>query len=1142
MKVLIWGDTQLDQNPPYSKINPATGRSIRFEEDVALMKGIVTAAIAKGATAMIHLGDLTEHKDPKSLESEAAAEIFRIMLDAGGSVYAVAGNHDGSVFDVTSSSFGPLARMAGTRFKLFHGPEYFAPLRMLALPYIHKATPLELKQAIREAYDRQVEADPDYAFHSAPIFLAVHYGLKGAKLGSRNMVLPSDYLSEEELLAGAGGDSVDFVFAGHIHKAQEVRIGHARGIHPGSPVICDMGERLDLKTYAIFDTETRAVEIIPIQQAHRWVETQWPIDQIHAGKVGWPWAEGDIVKFVGEREKGQIPNVILEKGFENGIPIPFSFSTADIRTAKPPREVRDFAIDTSGGFVPALHSYVAKMWGVALTDVQKRAFDMALAAINETALPVYCRTIRPVSIDLTNFMTFPSYHHEFHAGDPVLFSGKSGIGKTNFMEAMLVLTTGETSKEAPPWTVVRQGEKSCLVVGEFVGQGDGGEQRFRISFSVALTFMNPQDESERPKAETDLVVETWVDGAWSKKNLLNTGGLRGIRNNISHLFGGGYLTLRTTNFQFQKNRNAFIEAKPEDRKGALGEVCGLEPLTKAGKALEKIRIESAGKVKDASQRLSGMEAVAESNDTALETAKAGLEDTTKVIAGMAFSVEESEKEHLRIQQLEEKARNEVNWQETKVSILPNTSTPLAEAEAEQRGLVDGYEKARKSKLDEHATTKADVEKAEADLAALIAPTQRDVEVAEQGLEKAEADLAAAEIEAEEAKNAAQRADTDLAPARLKRRALDGKDLKECPTCKHEVDASHIAEEIAALDAEIERLTPIFTAANAEATRTRENVVALKTGVRVSRDALDMVRKDFAKPTALRERLKTLKENLDKIVEAGKTMAATFETENAKALEKVAEAQRIHNGQEAVSSAARERLTTLRAELDAAIQNTGKAAGNLKDARHDHATALAKAEGLRTDIARLEGQAEALRKAREEIKVLEATAEACRLAAELMDPKAGLPVFLIDEQLYFLEDRVNHFFTRLGGKRLIMELVTQKADGKETLDILIDNGRPGPRLDARCFSGGQRDMIESALKHAMAELKTAQRGITFEYQGIDEPTGGFDSEGKASLVSLLYEDVLTYPVICLVSHDPEIRNVFEHRVNFIQGPDQETLEG
>src|SRR5947207_1829632 len=90
---------------------------------------------------------------------------------------------------------------------------------------------------------------------------------------------------------------------------------------------------------------------------------------------------------------------------------------------------------------------------------------------------------------------------------------------------------------------------------------------------------------------------------------MSDGGVDDVQLIINALVGGSYTTLKVTNFKFQNDPKEFINTEAKDRKAVIGELAGLEPITKAWKILDKRRLESARAHQDKEQQLAGMLAV-----------------------------------------------------------------------------------------------------------------------------------------------------------------------------------------------------------------------------------------------------------------------------------------------------------------------------------------------------------------------------------------------------------------------------------------------------------------------------------------------------------------------------------------------------
>lgn len=1155
--IALYGDTQQESHPQYSYIGP-NGRSVRFEENLDTNKWVLQDAARRGAVAAHHLGDGVENKNPNSLEMQALAELFGEGIRLGLEQRVVAGNHDGAAFDVSGSAFKPLEIVSAGALKVYHTATYDPKLQALFIPYLHNASHEEIRDAVRAAYVAPFGGDWEAFYASVAgrrcIFAEVHYGFKGARAGARNLVLPGDYLGEEEL-----GDYVDVAFGGHIHKGQDVRLGNIRAYHPGSTVVCDIGERDDVKSYLLFDPETRAVERIPIPQRRRWVVAAWPPEineePVEGGDGTWlraNWTDGDIVKFEGERDREESPTTTMQKLIEAGAPRPFVFDVSEIKLKKPERRARDFGVDITKGPREACLQLAAKRYPEYESEpAQAAGVERALAVIRESALPVWYTTIRPLKTTARNILTFRDFTHEYEDG-VTLYTGENGRGKTNFGDLQLFCLTGETSKGVETWQVVRQGEKEGWVSNTYLGTTPEGEEHvIQILRTVKLAFSTPES---RPKVTETIKIDRLIDDVPDAEaaKALNDGGKAERQQRIAAIFGGSYTSLRVTNFQQQKTTSrkagqSFIDTDPAERKAVISEVRGDENLIKAWKRLDEQRQEAERARNRAEDKLQGMEAAVDAAGGKDEELQELLEVRAAAVTEAEAKMGPAEQKHRDADLVTVQAENALRAIEDEIRALPNTQAERDAAGAAKAQLDTNHTRNRAAKLEEHRTTKARLDGIEAELAALDAPTEDHVKALEN------AASAAARVHAEYQL-------PDGAPNRDELTRLRGveaglvKDLgklqaeniTECPTCKQAVDSSHLKAEIERVTrelgearAEIQRLAAEDAAA-ADARRQAEaKGKELADAAREAAAALQRAREAFTKPAALQGQATATRAALGGIVAAGEALNKAYADDVTAAEARIQKAQEAHEAGEALRAQLLERKKTAEAELETKREvkfETGLAAQQARQALENARRDL---EQVQRDIERLRLQAEAMQKARQDLAEARDALTTAAVAADLLNPKDGLPVVMIDDDLLFIEDRMNEFFAKLGGEILEIE-VSSRVGERETLDILIDNGRPGPRLDAACFSGGQRDRIQIAAQRALAELKTMRRRVTFEYLGIDEPTGGLNTAGKNALATMLYEDAATYKVIALTSHDPEFRQQFSRRIEFIAGPDQETV--
>jgi DNA repair exonuclease SbcCD ATPase subunit/DNA repair exonuclease SbcCD nuclease subunit len=1280
LKLIITGDWQLDAHPPHDQVDPATQRSVRFQEGVDLVEKVLDLGLGVGATGLLFLGDLTEHKKPEPLESTAAAHLFEHFLRKGEKIWAIAGNHDGSLFHQSSSSIEPLAVMGRERFRLFHQVEVDLELGMLAVPYIHTATPDQVKDLIAEAWANTLRNTIPGKF-SQPIFAACHYGAQGSVAGYDNRLLQGDYLSYEQLVDSAVAQGVlppDHIFGGHIHKSQNFMLGASHFWHPGSTAIQNIGERGDGKTWILFDTVTREVTVHEIPQPRKFVVVPYSPELATAPAA---WEAGDIVQLQGEHDSGDFPAETMEAAYKAGVPRPFSM---DLSPVKPKRKVRAGAsleISTEGGLQESLRSYVKEKYPnlTGEPSLVGAATAAAMDCIQEQGLKTYCPILWPREMGVTNLLSIKSLVYKFILGQVVLITGENGKGKTNFFEDFLWISTGETSKGLQLAGIVNRdaedGEGYIILDGKAF---DGTEQSYRITRGVKL--------SKAGKPTQRLRFEMWSGSDWTN---LSDGSIAEIQKLIDALLGGSYQSIKTTAFKFQStpfNSNPFIAAHPTERKAILGEILGLGSLYSAHKVLDKRRLESLGAWKAGKDRLAGMIAAGEGQEARLEALTEGLAATTQELLASKARVPTAEAIEAAARTADTAAKAASSGLQASLDALPNTQALVSTAEGVARSHKASYDAQRAPREARWNQAVADIKKAETDLAGMKAPDPAEIVALEasvvalsaayeakrtevEGLARelataeslgaakatALADATAAEAKAQQdlqalpasgaVDEAAERAwistaEADLAKLdelvqaqaggvvriqealatakkeietlKANQANLQAGNIEICPTCSQKVDQSHTVKELekialalpgaeqlvaalegklkaeqdllakiagkkSALQMEIKTRTEALSqvALRAERLRAAETALAgagemlskiadeaevislqvarLKPLVAdtapqlvASKKAFDDATNDLASKKAasseigaLQGKLATLRKQHEENTAAGIAEAEAYEAEASRLAEELKKAYNDHTVNQAVAESLRVQLVAARTKADAAAIALTQASVDLQTAKGAVATAEARILDQEASIKAIQDQKGALETARFELGTLEQRSEIDTIAVSLVDPKSGLPAHLVDRSLPFLEDRINLYMEQLGAARLSVSFAPFE-DDKDSLAIVIDDGKPGRKPDIRGYSGGQLERVEYSVKFAMADLVRQVRGVTLGLMCFDEPSGGLHATGKAALVKLLHERIAVYPVTMIISHDEALMKAFDHQLTFSAGVQDETL--
>lgn len=1277
----IFGDTQINDHPPHDQVNKVTQRSTRFDEGTEITEKVVDAMAAAGAQGVLHLGDWTEHKDPTRLENLAISRILNRGIDKGLFWYGLAGNHDGAIFDQTSSSIEHFGVLLKQQMKYYHRPEVDTELGMLAVPYLHGLTPEQVKEQIELAYER---ARLTGWKPKGPLFGAFHYGAKGSVAGFDNRDIQGDYLAHDQILV----EPLDHAFGGHIHKAQdfEIQATLRTGVcathwwHPGSVVTQNIGERADGKQWILFDTATRKVIRQNIVQPRKFLVVPYSPALAKLPEEAKPlWGPEDIVQLQGEFSPGDHPADTMAAAYKLGVPMPFSMDLKQVRPAKSARAAAALEISTEGGMHEALQSYVRAAFpnNSGKADIIGPATQTVLDLLEESGLKTYAPTITPIEMELTDILTARKLHLKFKQGVAVIITGENGVGKSNSLEGLLWVQHGETSKGMTLAGVVNRNSLAGSGWIIYEGNGPEGPSRFRITRSIKL--------NKDLKAAQKLTLDRWDGKDWAS---LSDGGVPEIQKLIDQLVGGSFQSVKTTAFSFQQTTmsswDSFLAAHPTERKSILGEVLGLTPLYLAHKELDKRRLAVQREYQTTKDNLAGRVAVAEDQEKRVADLQQQLATAEAEAVRIEKEMPEVDQAAITAQADDLGAKADLEKVRAQLNALPNTAATVS---ANEEGLATyrkTYEEARTKKLARWAELKVQIQTVKDELALMKLPADElmkvmeaqtpvlaqelkdlqavamaallaqmgekgkwhgyteslkqlgddkkavdeqllalgvagDAEPLRQQLVKAQlnADSRAMDLQGQAAEGAkhtaaAVQAKKDLDAAVEARKAYEGQDVGKCSRCGRELDDQHVQEELARIDketaaatknmlaaadllksasAEIERLMGLQTEAKDEVKKLTDEIQAVELKAQAiatttKRQAelagqlaaaqlqLDTSTTELAKleaaataasapvpaARAAAEKsatdLQALKDSLAAAAEAqGRLATLTQEdstndkdkgddeaahiVEEGRILAAIDVAKQLHTQNEFIKTALQSQVTAKQVLAGAAATALTTAMVKQQALKGALTTATLSRTSTSTALADIEAAKQANLAALLELGMLEQKLAIIETACKLVDPKTGLPAHLVDRYLPFLEDRMNFYMDQLGRASLSVAF-TPFEDDKDSLAVMINDGKRGRAVEIRGYSGGQLGRIEWSLKFAMADLVRQVRGVTLGLMCCDEPTGGLDDAGVTMLITLLKQRVATYPVTMIISHDEEMIRSFDQALNFSEGAGGETV--
>lgn len=1099
MKILFFGDTQLDATPPCDRLDDK-GRSVRFFENQQVLSRILYDAHGRGCEAVVHLGDLAERKNMSASEMEAAAVMFKTALSLGMKVYAVCGNHDGSFFEVSSSNFAALGIAFDKNFSVASKPTYWEDINVLALPYMHRASRAEIYAAVEG-----IAKPANFKKSGNPYkpILAMHYGATGAVVGPNNIAIASDALGVEDL----PWDEFCLAFAGHYHGHQEVKVKGVDVCFPGSPYVNNFGERNDSKGYYIFDTKTLKREWIQSSEAHEWVQVSYP--EAFSGLEKAPWPYGSIVKVVGTvPDKVSAEFDVRAMISKTSLNAPFFIKFELTEESQRVTRGDDFAELTVS---QALDKLLAEKTNITASQAAA-VKSLVMDNLRESSVPAFGQDVFLTSIEAKNFMTYDVLSYLFNR-EPVLLSGENGIGKTNFSEAVLFALTGEVSKPIPKDNLIRQGEKEAKVT-LCLSNEEG--QELIVNRTIKKTSKGTQQTlSVSFRALAGDCDEDWSDG-----------GVREIQDRLNNLLGMSFNSLRAGNFLFQRDRDPLVFADPADRKKVLGDALNQAPLRKAADTLKKLSLEATALNAKLVQDLQVKEAFLKGMDEeGLLSEQTSLRSTLLVVSGAReLKAKEVELAEFKVKEAETK----LTAISKELEAVPNVSADLVKAQEELKGTTQTYNAVKEAKLTELnglKSKKLALDGLAASLDKITADNKEAMETTAKALQEV---TRITELQNQNrTKCGVIRSELLVLNKDLKKReSLEaGAQCSECGTplteehAKSEIAKFHEAidkksVELGVLEDEAKRLGEVATEATKEYTRAQS-------WEKTTSQALTSQKTQLAELPAIEKAMET-------VIAAGLKNRKDYDAKVADLEAKIGVLKVSLTKNEEVRKALETSRSLAEAEKNDLYSKLIDLKGELRVFESDVTNATNRLAAVQVNLDKIGVVKKELEDLESKAGSVRADADLKVMAYDIMSAKGGLPVYLLDAQLPFLQSKANAYMAQLGMADLRISLDTLDGD-KESLVVRVDNGSPNP-LDIGAYSGGQLGRVEICLKQALADLISSSRGTRLQFLFYDEPTDGLDEQGKTALLEFLYRrSAERFASTMVVSHDPKLVHAFQRRL-------------
>ena len=291
-----------------------------------------------------------------------------------------------------------------------------------------------------------------------------------------------------------------------------------------------------------------------------------------------------------------------------------------------------------------------------------------------------------------------------------------------------------------------------------------------------------------------------------------------------------------------------------------------------------------------------------------------------------------------------------------------------------------------------------------------------------------------------------------------------------------------------------------------------------------------------------QRFHAVKQALDELKEAGPRMTDLVNAQQ----NHVEWKKRLADVQERAQKERleREQQATQLAALETELGKKTALEGQRQEKTEACRTVEAGLQTLQVQLGQLSEKLEKAGRDREQLKLRRAQqAEAQAQQALFKHLKAafgkhGIPSLIIEQTLPDIEDRTNDLLERLtdGKMHIRLETLKDKKTGgtKETLEIKITDEQ-GVSRPYETFSGGEAFRVNFALRIALAQLLAERSGVRVRTLVIDEGFGTQDQQGVQNLVEAIQTIQDDFDKILVITHLPELKEVFPVRVEVEKDP-------
>lgn len=729
--------------------------------------------------------------------------------------------------------------------------------------------------------------------------------------------------------------------------------------------------------------------------------------------------------------------------------------------------------------------------------------------------------MRPLRLELSGFLSYRDHTViDFEGIGAAVILGSNGAGKTSLVEAMSWALFAEGRGRGPD-AFVSDGSTLCKVTFDFELAG----VRYRV--------MRQREIGRTSKSYLGLYVDTNEHDGFGWQPV---GGdhIAETQEAIERVLGMGAGLWMATSFIGQNRADAFTRKTPAERKQLVADLLGLveyEARAEVAKSHERaLAGEQSALTRNRDDLAAGLDHEPEARDRHAEAlrlsddAKAELERARVELAVARKELEAAteqavvvERSRQRLEELRASRQQAVQRIAGEIDRAEQEADRLA-GEVRDRDLALTKLRASASLADD-----LDAQTSEAVLA---------VQTAEEGHDAIAAELRHHESAAAAADERATSLAVALAEITERRELVERSAEATCYACGQVLTPEHRAELLDELGDQARYAENQRDAALAEASTRRA-------GARQVSDRLREYQAELTRMRELAERARAAAERARSDVERVGIEEPLLETARLRLDEVATNLQWLNE----VERPSHEQPSPEEETLEAQLEDAGVLVARVKAAEErvadlDHternanmavtatAHAVGAAEAALAEFARIrEDLAATLRR----IDEVGSTRERFAFWHDGYG-RNGIPALVIENALPELQDEANRLLDRLSDGRLSVSIESLRAtkDGalRETLDIHVaDESDERPLED---FSGGERQMVDLALRIGLSRLLARRKGRPMETLILDEAFTALDTSRRQRAVEVIHTLAEEFGTVLFVTHLPEFADAFPVR--------------